>query len=126
MFGFVGICLKQVIKSKKETTNVIVKVTQEHIDKGRTISYDERICNNCPIALALKDTFKVQETYASYGHLRVGVFPENLTFEVETPDNVFQWMNNFDVKNNPYTKEEEFKKSVQPFEFELSLEGVKL
>jgi hypothetical protein len=105
---------------------VIVKVTQEHIDKGRKVDYNVSICSNCPIAFALKDTFKVEEAFASYGYLRIGAFPENLIFEVNTPEQVVQWMLNFDTKNDKYIEDKDFNSYVQPFEFELSLEGVKL
>lgn len=96
---------------------MIVKVTQEHIDKARKlIPNTAYVCTVCPVALALKDTFKVETVWASLSKLRIGRFPENIIFEVETPVNIVNWMTNFDTGDV----------NVQPFEFELSLEGVKL
>lgn len=95
---------------------MIVKVTQEHIDKGRKLIPNAKyMCTCCPVALALKDIFKVEDTWASLSKLRVGQYPKNLIFEVETPAYVSNWMIAFDSGQ-----------LIEPFEFELSLEGVKL
>lgn len=89
---------------------MIVKVTQEHIDKGQ-----RRNCTGCPITLALKDTFKVDFAQATRYSLKVGQFPENLIFSVPTPHAVMNFIDHYDLED-----------VVEPFEFELSLEGVKL
>ena len=96
---------------------MIVKVTQEHIDKAsKEIGFDNNArCSICPVAQALRDTFKVNFVFASYEVLTVGRFPDNLIFEVETPLEVFRKMSEFDNKG-----------IMEPFEFDLSLEGVKL
>lgn len=106
---------------------MIVKVTQEHInkakeniDKAKTTEVLAHSCN-CPIAAALKDTFKTKFARANYQTLLVGKFPEdNIIFEKDTPNEVIEWMNEYDIQL--YEK----RLAVEPFEFELSLEGVKL
>lgn len=91
---------------------MLVKVTQEHIDKGR-----QKDCRLCPIEQALIETFKVKKAYAFYEQLVIGEFPDdNLVINVETPPAALDWMLLFDKQE----------KVVEPFEFELSLEGVKL
>lgn len=91
---------------------MIVKVTQEHIDKAQ-----QEDCRLCPVEQALIETFKVKKAYAFYQELVIGEFPDDtLVFNVPTPPQVLEWMLKFD-------KQEQV---VQPFEFELSLEGVKL
>lgn len=101
---------------------MLVKVTQEHIDKGRQniasagndISFMR--AQICPVSLALKEVFKVSYAKTGLLDINVGIFPEdNLIFSKETPQIVYEWIREFD-SNVP----------VQPFEFELSLEGVKL
>jgi len=89
---------------------MLVKVTQEHIDKGTV-----RDSSSCPIALALKETFKVDFALATQYNLQVGQFPENLIFLVPTPIKAINFMDAFDTES-----------SCEPFEFELPLEGVKL
>jgi hypothetical protein len=89
---------------------MIVKVTQEHIDKGKRID-----CYHCPVALALLDVFKVKTVNVGAFDLRIGLFPDNLIFTVPTPSLVERFIYRFDEG-----------RSVEPFEFELSLEGVKL
>jgi hypothetical protein len=89
---------------------MIVKVTQEHIDKGQIGS-----SRSCPIALALKDTFKVKFSQVTGVCLTVGQFPENLVFTIPTPPKIMDFIEAFDLEL-----------VVEPFEFELSLEGVKL
>lgn len=96
---------------------MLVKVTQEHIDKGRENWYSS-LCNwscHCPISLALKDAFKINTVKSSSVFLFIGEFPDNIIFSVPTPDKVAIFINNFDHGN-----------VVEPFEFELSLEGVQL
>lgn len=98
---------------------MLVKVTQEHIDKGRKNQEDNFVTDfseNCPVSLALKETFKVYIAKSSNASLTVGEFPEDsLIFTVPTPSIVAHFINMFDDYID-----------VEPFEFELSLEGVKL
>lgn len=90
---------------------MIVKVTQEHIDKSNEVG-----CCFCPVELALLDVFKTKHVYTIYTKIYVGMFPDDtLVFERETPPEVSDWMFQYDTKGD-----------VKPFEFELSLEGVKL
>lgn len=101
---------------------MIVKVTQEHIDKGRQNIIDEgsQICFTraqiCPVSIALKEIFKVSYAKTGLLEISVGIFPnDNLIFSKETPVEVYDWIRKFDTGL-----------PVEPFEFELSLEGVKL
>jgi len=104
---------------------MLVKVTQEHIDKAhKNIREASKNTNeltphscNCPVAAALKDAFKVFYVQSNYEYLHIGRFPEdNLVFSKQTPLFIKEWMYNWDTGLVP----------VEPFEFELSLEGVKL
>lgn len=101
---------------------MIVKVTQEHINKGRQLIAEAEkrgdnkpVSLNCPITLALKETFKVEFAEVNHYKFTVGQFPENLVFEKPVPDDIWEWILRFDCGG-----------PVQPFEFELSLEGVKI
>lgn len=100
---------------------MIVKVTQEHIDEGTRLCRIERIklitsiSENCPTSLALIDTFKVSYACSTWFTLQVGMFPDNIVFKVRTPKIVRQFIDRFDTNL-----------TVEPFEFELSLEGVTL
>lgn len=92
-------------------------VTQEHINAALA---DPDLRNNptqcCPIARALKDTFKVKYVKADYRWLRIGNFPEDtLIFTRDTPLEAEEFMHKFDEE-----------KTVLPFEFELDLEGVQI
>lgn len=98
---------------------MIVKVTQEHIDKGAE-NFENGDPNNlgylCPVALALKDVFKTKHTKVTYSILEIGLFPkDNIIFSRVIPQEVLDWITRFDLKCD-----------VKPFEFELSLEGVEL
>lgn len=110
---------------------MLVKVTQEHIDKGTSESQwaidtknENPLSCFCPTAQALKDIFKVNFVKASYGILYVGKFPEdNLIFIRPTPPEVAKWMVNYD---HYFLNQKDCFFPVEPFEFELSLEGVRL
>src|SRR5689334_22599267 len=100
----------------KKECFMIVKVTQEHIDKARKLIQEARerddlkyVSLNCPITLALKETFKVEFAEVNHYKFTVGQFPENLVFEKPVPDSIWMWIQHFDMDHH-----------VEPFEFELS------
>ena len=102
---------------------MIVKVTQEHIEKALvSANLGHMKSLTCPVARALCETFKVKGVSAGYEELTVGVFPEdNIVFNIKTPQEVVNKMIDFDMFCS-------LEKSVliEPFEFDLPLEGVKL
>ncbi len=79
-----------------------ISVTQQHINSGLRGS-----CSGDPISLAMKNA-GLDKPWASPDHLawRVGF----RDYSVRTPENVVQFMQDFD--NN---------KPVQPFEFEVEV-----
>lgn len=90
---------------------MLINVTQEHIDKG-----EFRNSECCPIALAIKDKFKVKNVYISANSITIGVFPDEVfATGIQPPEEVKDWILNFDT----YTKAD--RKPVLPFTFELDL-----
>lgn len=76
---------------------MIIRVTQEHIDKGKA-----GLCSLCPIALALKDAgFK--DSWAGSGTLK-----NNKNTICITPQSCYDFMVHFDAGD-----------LVSPFEFEI-------
>lgn len=65
----------------------------------------------CPIVFALKRTFGVEFCQVQYHRIEVGRFPDNIIFEVKTPNNVFLWLKKFDSNSGNFS----------PFLFELNL-----
>src|SRR5215831_7486172 len=95
---------------------MIVHVLQKHIDVGRKNQkawIDGGININgiseiCPIALALKEFFCVSYAQATAWKLQIGLFPDNLIFNVPTPLEVAEFIHRFDRLEN-----------VEPFQFEI-------
>lgn len=85
---------------------MLIKVTQEHIDKGTPT------CSNCPVALAIKEhidcniALVVGPTFISMRHIT----RQNCYWEGDTPEVAAAFICNFDGKQ-----------PVEPFEFELDI-----
>lgn len=91
-------------------------------DKGRQLiteaekrGDDKPVSLNCPITLALKETFKVNFCEVNMHIFKISKFPENLVFEKPIPDDIWKWAMDFNIS-----------RPVELFEFKLSLKGVKL
>ena len=84
---------------------MIIKVTQQHIDKGYQ-GYSEE----CPIALALKEATGLNASVYEKIFLRKG--KEEYLYDAPTPQHVVDRIKNYD-KNNTMT----------PFQFEIDYEN---
>ena len=98
------------LNRKKSNMIYLIKVTVDHINKGRRGS-----CSDCPVALAIKDVV--------FGFRRIVVGPFDVDFyvydhlgtnkTVEFPLHVTKFIENYDCHRGV----------PQPFEFELDLTG---
>ena len=86
---------------------VLVKVTQEHIDKGCI-----RQSSNCPIALAIREAIDNTKD-CSVGNLHYSIWEKDVSSFgrlIELPCEVIIWIDDYDHH-----------KKVKPFEFEIEL-----
>ena len=79
-----------------------INVTKRNIEKGKRKS-----CGACPVALALRRTFKVTEVSVASRIVIFGLSPQAC---FETPDEVLRFMDRFDRRCK-----------VEPFSFELEV-----
>ncbi len=83
---------------------VLIKVTQEHIDKGCSGS-----CAYCPIAIAISELVSIKYTTLvyTYSFCILGLEP---AYHGELPDKARVFIENYDYMND-----------VNPIEFELNI-----
>lgn len=93
---------------------MLITVTQEHIDSAYADPLIKDIpSKHCPIALALKDKFKVDYVCVELDYCIIGQFPDDIIgSHIELPQTAMDFISTFDSRN-----------PVTPFSFELDLSG---
>lgn len=84
---------------------MLIHITQPHIDRGCRGDAE-----NCPVKLAIHDASGLICTVAE-DYIRFGNGPDS--FQIRTPVAVAVWISRYDRRE-----------LVEPFEFELDMEGV--
>lgn len=82
-----------------------LQITQKHIDKGRKCALQF-----CPIALAIKETFKIRRVWVSGTEIELNI-KEHFLF-ADMPQKAQDFVNKFDIGNK-----------VKPFSFVLKAES---
>jgi hypothetical protein len=80
-----------------------IKVTQEHINKGR-----RRACRQCPVALAIVEQTEFPNPWVGDTHVDLVTSPESPSYKL--PAEVQRFIDNFDNG-----------KPVKPFAFNLKI-----
>lgn len=66
----------------------------------------------CPITFALKRVFGVEYAQVTYNKINVGMFPDNIIFDIPTSDAIKKWLKHYDA--DPL-------KNFTPVELEIEL-----